>query len=82
MSSQYGPRSPRSRARATGSRAANSRTGSGAGRGRQQRGQQAPEGPIRATAQILLGLFLSCSIGFLCFGILAAVAYLIYSMFK
>lgn len=82
MSSQYGPRSPRSRARAAGSRAAGTRTGSGAGRGRQQRGQQTPEGPVRAAAQILLGLFLSCSIGFICFALLAALAYLVYSMFK
>lgn len=82
MSSQYGPRSPRSRARAAGSRAAGSRTGSGSSRARRQPGQQVPEGPVRATAQILLGLFLSCSIGFVCFALLAALAYLVYSMFK
>lgn len=97
MSSDFGPRTPRSRARSGGTRAAGgtragarpgsgtrsagTRAGSGAGRSR-QREQGAPEGPIRAVAQIALGLFLSCSIGFVCFGVLLGIAYLVYSMVK
>lgn len=84
-SNPTGPRSPRSRARTgTGTRAG-ARSGTRAASssvGRSPRREQGPEGPIRSAAQILLGLTLSCSIGFLAFGILVAVIYLVYSMVK
>ena len=69
-----GPRSPRSRAR-TGARPS-----SAAGRGRAR--ERGSENPFLAAAQILLGITLSGLIGFIAFGLVAFLLYLIYSMFK